>query len=68
MAQIKVDVRQHNEIKDLYYLNFINVDEDNKTIAQIQCGVDSLQLIYNVVGNALNFIRSEQEKSRVQNN
>ena len=68
MAEVKVEIRFHNEVTGLYYLNFINVDEEDKIVAQIQCGVKSLQLIHDTVGNALNFIRSEEEKSRVKNN
>lgn len=66
-ANVKVAIREHKEIKGLYILDFIYLDT-NTVEASIQCGIDSLQLIHDVTGNALEIIKGNEEKLRVLQN
>lgn len=68
MANIKVDIRTHNEIKGLYYINFVDVDDNDKVLVQIQGNIQLLESVHITTGNALDLIRSDEEKLRVQNN
>lgn len=65
-ANVKVDVRKNNSVEGLYKVNFINVDEgEDKIVASIDCGIETLYLIRDVIGNAIDTI---EKSTPVTNN